>query len=327
MIRYLLTLFLVLFLCSCSEPPAARGAKVEHSLVESVITGVNSGTVRSEKIADLAFGTVGRVKALNVDLGDKVEEGEILAELENEDLLSQLRNAQQESERRRKLNSEKMVSLSELEGTIRQVDVARGAYEKSLIRAPFSGIITELNLEVGQLSQITAVMPKPLMKIIDLEKRYVRAEMDEVDLGKLKLGQPARVKILAVRSEPFAATVRRVIPYVSTIKEQDRTSEIELTVESEGILLPVGASADVEVVIERKESVLSVPSRALLGRGTERYVFVEKDGRAERRDVKIGLFNYDRAEIIAGLSEGEVVILPNETLELSDGTKVSVTVN
>ena len=204
--------------------------------------------------------------------------------------------------------------------------MARGNYEKSLIRAPFDGLITEVNLEVGQLSQITAVLPKPLIKIVDLEPRYIEAEIDEVDLPTVKLGMDARAKILAVRREPFKATVRQVVPYVSTIREQDRTSLLELNVEPERILLPAGASADIEVIANAKDNVLAVPARVVLGRGADRYVYLNVDGRAKKTPITIGIGNYDRTEVLSGLQSGDEVLYPGEDVELEDDLKVKATV-
>lgn len=309
-------------LLACSPAPQVKTVKVESGVVESVVSSVNSGTVRSEKIAELSFGTVGRVSKLNVSLGDQVKGGAVLAELENDDLISAYKTAQRENERRKTLERQKVVSPSESEEMIKLEDAAKAALEKAIIRAPFDGVITECNLEIGQLSQITAVVPKPLLKIVDLGPRYVRAEIDEVDLPKVRVGLLARVKILAVRKEPFKASVRKVVPYVSTIREQDRTSEIELSIDSEGILLPVGASGDVEIVTDRRDDVIFVPSRALIGRSQSRYVFVKSGSRAVKRNVIVGLFNYDRAEILSGLSKGEEVILPTDEVSLEDGMKI-----
>jgi multidrug efflux pump subunit AcrA (membrane-fusion protein) len=106
------------------------------------------------------------------------------------------------------------------------------------------------------------------------------------------------------------------------VREQDRTTEIELTVENEGILLPVGASADVEIVTDKREGVITVTSRALFGRGGERYAFVLDGNLARRRPVAVGIFNYTTTEIMSGLSEGEIVLLPSDKLDLKDGLKV-----
>jgi hypothetical protein len=157
---------------------------------------------------------------------------------------------------------------------------------------------------------------------VDLAPRYVRAEIDEVDLSKISVGLPARVKILAVRKEPFKATVRKVVPFVSSVREQDRTSEIELAVDNEGVLLPVGASADVEVITETKDNVITVSSKALLGRGSDRYAYVLDGSKLKRTPVKIGIYGYTVSEVVSGLSESDEVVLPSDKVDLVDGLRV-----
>lgn len=306
----------------CRSRPEVRVVKPIRTSVEATVSSVNSGTVKAEQVAELAFGAVGRVRQLNVKLGDSVKEGDLLAQIENEDLQSRLQSAKEEYERSQRLSKSDAMSQSALTTARANYDAAVTAYEKSLIKAPYDGVIAELNLEVGQLSQITAVIPLAPIRIVDLNPRYIRAEIDEVDLPKIKVGLPARVKILAVRKEPFAATVRKVVPFVSSIREQDRTSEIELTVENDGILLPVGASGDVEVITEKKDNVLTISSRALLGRGGDRYVYVLEGSSLKKTPVKVGIFGYTVSEIVAGLSEGDEVVLPSDKVELKDGLKV-----
>lgn len=306
----------------CRSRPEVRVVKPIRTSVEATVSSVNSGTVKAEQVAELAFGAVGRVRQLNVKLGDSVKEGDLLAQIENEDLQSRLQSAKEEYERSQRLSKSDAMSQSALTTARANYDAAVTAYEKSLIKAPYDGVIAELNLEVGQLSQITAVIPLAPIRIVDLNPRYIRAEIDEVDLPKIKVGLPARVKILAVRKEPFAATVRKVVPFVSSIREQDRTSEIELTVENDGILLPVGASGDVEVITEKKDNVLTISSRALLGRGGDRYVYVLEGSSLKKTPVKVGIFGYTVSEIVAGLSEGDEVVLPSDKVELKDGLRV-----
>ena len=308
----------------CKNRPEVRVVSVAKAHVEATVSSVNSGTVMAERITSLAFGTVGRVKEVNCKLGDPVHQGDILAQVENDDLKSRLQSAQEEYERSQRLSKSDAMSQSGVTQARANYDAAKTSYEKSLIKAPYDGVIAELNLEVGELSQITAVIPEAPIRMVDLQPRYVRAEIDEVDLPKLKVGLNARVKILAVRKEPFKATVRKVVPFVSSVREQDRTSEIELTVDNEGILLPAGASADVEVVTDTKDDVLTVSSKALLGRGSERYVYVLEGARLKRVPVQIGIYGYTVSEIKSGLSLSEEVVLPSDKFELSSGLRVRV---
>jgi hypothetical protein len=134
----------------------------------------------------------------------------------------------------------------------------------------------------------------------------------------------ARVKVLAVRREPFKAVVRKVIPFVSSVREQDRTSEVELNLESEDILLPAGASADVEIVTATKSDVTVVLSRTVLGRGSGRYVFTLRGQRVLKRPVVVGLTGYNLTEIVSGLDVGEQVVMPSERVELTDGLAVTI---
>lgn len=323
LLRSLHVLALFCALAGCQQKPSAKLEQVAHHTIEATVASVISGEVRAEKVAELAFGAVGRVQRLPIEVGDHVEKGQVLAELENDDLRVRYETERREYERRAALGARKLISPSEVDQARSSADIALGVYNKTLVVAPFNGVIAELNLEVGQLSQITAVMPKALIRIVDLEPRYVRAEIDEVDLPRLALGQAARVQILAVRREPFQAKLRKIVPYVSSMREQDRTTQVELEVESEGVLLPVGASADVEVVVDRKEGVLSVPSKTVLGRTGARYLYRWSAGIAQRVPVEVGILNFDRTEIVKGLREGDFVVVPNDTLELADGVAVN----
>ncbi len=318
----LCAVLLIMGLAACGSAPEFKGVKATTTHVELTVSSVNSGTVRAEREAELAFGTVGRVSRNDAHVGVQVKKDTILAELENLDLATAYETSRNDVERSKDLIKSRTISIQQVEAYKRTFDLARAAYEKSLIRAPFDGLITEVNLEIGQLSQITAILTKPLVKIVDLNPRYVEAEIDEVDLPKLSVGLSARIKVLAVRREPFAGTIRRIVSYVSTIREQDRTSLIELDIDSEGILFPSGASADIEIVAVDRSNVLAVPSRAVLGRGDDRYVFRFINGRSAKTPVVVGIGNYDRIEITSGLSEGDIVLYPSETTELEDGQKV-----
>lgn len=307
----------------CKGTPEVRLARVSKASVEATVSSVNSGTVRAEGNTELAFGTVGRVKEVNVKLGDAVKAGQVLAQVENDDLKSRLQSMLEEYERSQRLSKSDAMSQSGVTQARASYDAAVTAYEKSLIKAPYDGIVAELNLEVGELSQITAVIPQAPIRVVDVKPRYVRAEIDEVDLPKVKVGLPARVKVLAIRKEPFAARVRKVIPFVSSTREQDRTSEIELDIDSEGLLLPAGASADIEVITETKGDVLTITSRALLGRGRDRYVYVLEGSRLAKRPVQVGIYGYTVSEIVSGLSPSDKVVLPSDKFELTDGLRVT----
>lgn len=315
---------LVTALQACSKSPEVSIVPVTRGPVEEVVTGVNSGTIKAEHVAELAFGAVGRVKEVTASVGDSVNAGAILAQIENEDLKSRLDVAQEELGRAKTLQQSQAASRSNVIQAQGNFDSARVAFEKSIIRAPFDGIVVERNVEAGQLSQITAVIPVAPFRLVDTEPRYVEVEIDEVDLPKVKVGMEARVKVLAVRREPFHGTVRKVISFVSSVREQDRTSEVELSVDSEGILLPPGASADVDIITTTKSDVTLAPAKAVLGRGGARYVYQLKNGKIKKTPVQVGISGYLSTEIESGVEQGAELVLPAEKVDLRDGLKVTV---
>lgn len=319
-----LAVTLLSLVIGCKKVSEVRVASIKLGEVEAVVVGVNSGTVKAEQVAELAFGAVGRVKRVAVSLGSSVNTGDILAEIENDDLHSQLEVAREELARAQRLEKNRAASRSTVIQAQGIFDSARIAYNKSLIVAPFDGLIVERNLEVGQLSQITAVIPAPALRIVDTKPRYILVDIDEVDSSKIALGQKARIKILAVRREPFSGVVRKVVPFVSSVREQDRTTAVELTIDSEGFLLPVGASADVEIITEQRKDVLVAPSQAVLGRGGTRHVFVVDSNQLEKRQVQVGISGFEATEIVQGLQLKDSIAMPSDKFELKDTMSVEI---
>jgi HlyD family secretion protein len=319
----ILFLLVSIAVTGCTKSAPVLTKKAERKSIEEVITGVNSGTVLAEQDTELAFGSVGRVSALHISLGDTVKKGDVLAELENDDLKTTLSVALKEESRQNSLKDIKAVSSSEIDKARQVRSLATVALEKTFIRAPFDGFIAELNLEVGQLAQITAVLPKPPIRLVDTTTRYIKVQFDEIDLVKIKEGTRARIKLLASRSEPFEGVVRRVIPYISSIKEQDRTAEIEVTINA-STLLPVGASADVELILNKKEGALVVPTKSVLGNSTGRFLYLFKDNKAIKTSIKAGITNFDQIEVLEGIGEQDLVIVPDDKNAIKDGQSVTI---
>ena len=311
---------------ACSPTLAVKGVHAARATAESTLTTTSSGTVEAEQQAILGFTAPGRIKKISAQVGDPVKRDQILAELDNGDLEVVAQDAARDLKRAQELFASGLVSRVALDEAKRSYEIARANLDKTVIRAPFSGIITEKNLELGGLAQAVSTTAsntsKAPIRIVDLEPRIVKGSIDEVDLSKVKIGSPARIKIPAVRSAPFAAVVSRVVPFVSTVKEQDRTSQIELKITDAKQLIPVGASADIEIIVNSKKDVLTIPTRLILGRADQKRVFKLDGSKIHSTTIQTGIGNYDRTEILSGLSEGDVVIFPPAETDLQDGRKV-----
>ena len=211
---------------------------------------------------------------------------------------------------------------AELERAEAQVVSAEAELAKTVIRAPFAGVIAELNVEVGEwVTPSPPLLTAPaVVDLIDPTSIYVAAPMDEVDSGAIRVGLPAKLAVDSRPGDEFAGRVSRVAPYVLDLEAQNRTLEIEVEVLDRGVaesLLP-GTSADVEVVLEAREDVLRVPTAALLQ--NER-VLVLSNGRLEERAVELGLRNWRHGEVVSGLETGERVVVSLDDIEVEAGAR------
>jgi len=197
--------------------------------------------------------------------------------------------------------------------------------EKLVIRAPFDGIIAEVAVEVGEwVTPSPPLLKAPaVVDVIDPTSLYVSAPMDEVDSAAIRAGQPAKVSVDSHPGASFSGRVVRVAPYVLDLEAQNRTVEIEVEFDDQGVaakLLP-GTSADVEVVLEARDQVLRLPTSALLeGNRT----LLARDGRLVEQPVRVGLRNWDWVEVREGLSEGQAVVISLDRVEVKAGARVRV---
>jgi HlyD family secretion protein len=205
------------------------------------------------------------------------------------------------------------------------IEVAQRQLEYMTLRAPFDGVIAELQIEIGEWSTPSppVIQVPSVIDVIDTSSIYVSAPMDEVDSARLKPGQTARVAVDAYPNKRFPGHVVRVGKYVLDVEEQNRTVEIEVELDDAAFaatLLP-GTSADVEVILDTHENVLRVPSSALLS-GDK---VLRLDGRMlEELKVDVGLKNWDVTEITSGLAEGDRVVTSLDRPEVKNGARVTV---
>jgi HlyD family secretion protein len=207
----------------------------------------------------------------------------------------------------------------------RQIDVVDAQLERTLVRAPFAGIVAEVNGEVGEFvtPSPVGIPTPPAVDLIDDTAPYVTAPIDEVDAARVQVGMAARVTLDAFGKRAFAGRVRRIAPYVLDREKQARTVdvEVEFAEPATDVALLAGYSADVEILLQQHDDAVRVPSEAVRD-GT---VFVRAaDGTLTLRKVGIGLANWRFTEITDGLQPGEVVVLSRDRSGVVDGAEVKV---
>ena len=194
------------------------------------------------------------------------------------------------------------------------VQVARENLTRTVLRAPFDGIVAKLNGEVGEFTMPSppGIPTPPVIDLIDDRCLYVTAPIDEVDVAQVRVGQPATITIEALPGRRIPGRVRRVAPYVVDVEKQARTVdvEVELANPDDAKALLVGYSADVEIILEAHDNVLRVPTQAL--REGNRVLVFNSKGILEERHLDIGLANWAFTEVRSGIDAGQKVALSVE---------------
>jgi HlyD family secretion protein len=192
----------------------------------------------------------------------------------------------------------------------------RAQQQASAVRAPFAGTIYKTQAKKGEMVRLG----DPLLWLADLEHLRVRANVDQVDLGRVRPGQPVRVTANAFQGRAWTGTVSDVVPNV-VVKESRSVSEglARLDPPTDG-LVP-GMTVDVEIVVAEDPDTLQVPAEAVQTQGRDSYVYRVDGKRLHKTAVRTGLSSVSAVAIAEGLDEGALVVVgPIDGLE--DGMRV-----
>ena len=190
----------------------------------------------------------------------------------------------------------------------------REAIASMTLIAPISGIVLSRDTDKG-----SAVIPissayggTMIMTLADVSEKHFRGDVDEADIGKVHLGLPARIYVEAYPDEPFKAELTHISPR-GREKEDIINFEIRTIVSDQENRLRVGMSADAELILEEHENVLVIPEGAIIYEDGKTFVNIQDDSVEEgMRKVEInkGISDGLRTEVLSGLEEGQVVVLP-----------------
>ncbi|MGZ4877601.1 MAG: efflux RND transporter periplasmic adaptor subunit [Candidatus Angelobacter sp.] len=207
-----------------------------------------------------------------------------------------------------------------------RLQLARTQLSRTVLTAPYSGRVGDITGELGEFTTPSppGIPTPPAVDLIDDSCYYVSAPVDEIDAGSLRVGMPAIVSIDAFPGSRIAGHVRRIADYVLEVEKQARTVEVEVefTVPPERNLV-VGYSADIEVTPEAKDSVIRVPTQAIL-QSKEVLVYKAATKKLEARPLKTGISNWEYTEVVAGLDSGEQVAMSLDRAGVKAGASVTV---
>jgi HlyD family secretion protein len=356
-------------------------AKVERmDLARSVVATGKIQPVREVEIKSKASGII---QSLPVNFGDYVHKGQVICELDKNDIQPQLdeqraalavalaqeqsakadyekykvdaegpdvpflksdrdraqklfaaglvaQNARDESEKNYQIALNKMNSARvNLQSATAAIAKAKAQYEEqaavvarteedlrnATIVAPIDGVVLSRDAEVGTAVSSILVLGSSatlIMTLGDLNEVYVKGKVDESDIGKVYLGQPARITVESFKDQKFNGVVTKISP-MGTEKDNVTTFEVRVSISNESRKLRALMTANAEIILEEHKKVLTIPEGAVLYAKDKSKEAEIPDATNEKgfRKIKIitGISNGARTEILKGLSEGQQVIL------------------
>jgi RND family efflux transporter MFP subunit len=322
---------------------AARngGIKIETQTVErkTLVESVSaSGEVMAEKYANMYL-SPGKVAWIGVTEGDTVKKGQALISLDKTLLDSMYQQAQNMV---RKYNAtvenvydqlkNKSATETFSERDIRTTAEATNDYYYNALRAaeynlknatlfaPFDGIVTAFSQGLSVGANILGATP--VFIVVDPNTTYIKAEVGESDVVKIKLGQKVSVELDAYPGETFESKVA-VIDFANVITSSGgKAYKVRVALpENKDLKFKLGMSGDAEFIVSEKESVLLISQGAVMEDGDKNYVWIVKDEKASKKEVSVGGSSIDDVEITSGLSEGDKVIV-NPPANIKEGSKV-----
>ncbi len=273
-----------------------------------------ASVVEADRLIDLVAKISGRVQKVNAEEGDWVSSGDVLAELENARERIQLEQADLKlAEQERNLGrneamlSEGLISDQQYDEARRLFDLARTDrdlarinFEETLIRAPFTGRITQRQVVLGQhIAPATS-----LFTLGDFDPLRVRVHLPEAVARKVEAGQKVLVTPES-RDEPLPARVERVAPVVDPASS---TVRVTLLMDENEDQASVGGFVKVRITTDTRHSTLAVPKLSLVEEGGLRSLFVAEADTVRKVEVNTGIYDESHVEILDGVSEGDFVV-------------------
>jgi len=335
------------FLAGRSLRPRTVEVVTASLLTEGQATTVLTATgyVEAERKADLSPKITSRITELNVTEGTRVKKGDVIARLDHTDLDAQLAekragwvNARAELARQRSLHDEGLAPKSSLDAAVAAEATTRAAVayveallDYTVIRAPFSGVITAKRAFVGEAVSPFGSSPSgggsggAIATIVEFSSLYVGADVNEANLPKLGPNQPAEISLDAAPDKTYHGFLRQIVPAADRQKATVRVKVAFLDADEK--ILP-DLSARVSFTAEPTQgktgrSRVMVPAAAIRSVDRKTGVFRIVEGRARFQPVKTGPEADGQVEVLEGLAGGERLI-SSSSGEIRDGDKVRV---
>lgn len=272
----------------------------------------------------------GRVTQVFFKIGESKKSGELLAKIDDELLQAQLVTAQANYDKCQKdyerfealykegASTEVIVENARLgfKNAEAQLTVAKRQLKNTNITAPFAGVITMKNIEIGSMASNNT----PIAQIVDVSTLKVRLNVGENDVFQLKKGEKVEVLTDVFPGTPYFG----IISFISEKGDEGHTYPIEIElINQKEKPLKAGMFVKVKFASITKNEVLTIPRSALLGSYKDPKVFVIENKTAQEKSIIVGNTYEDKIEVVSGLNKNEFVVV-NGNHNLKTGTKVTI---
>ena len=300
--------------------------------VRGDIVAVYSGTAPVEAFAeaDVIAKVSGEVRQINVEEGDDVTQGQVLARLDGDRLrleLNQseanLRKLQRDYERNVDLKDKGLISTGDfdkirydMEALEASFNLARLELDYTQIRAPISGVISERYIRIGN----TLSASEPVFRITSFDPLVAYLHIPEREYRNIAKDQLVSIDIDALQGQRIIAAVTRVSPIVDP---QTGTFKITIEISDKDRRIKPGMFGRISIVYDQHTNVLQIPRSAIIEESGEKSVFVVNDGKAMRQTVQTGYSNRGMIEITDGLVDDDQVVIVGQ-VGLKDDADVTI---
>lgn len=290
------------------------------------------GTTRALQSVNIVSLASGRVEELYFESGQQVEKGDVLLSLDAdieranlEESEANLEEAEQALERARSLRRNNTVSQAQFDQIASRYTVAKAARDRAArrfsdrtVRAPFAGVTGLQRVDVGARIDDDTIVTT----LDDLTKVEVEFQLPEIFYGRVRRGQTVTAASAAFPGRTFEAMIAGVD---SRIDETARAFRVRAVMPNPDLILPAGMFMTITVVMDTRDAMM-IPEAAVVFEGSEPYVFVVADDKAQRRTVQLGLRRRDLVEVTGGLDTGDLVV-QRGTEKLRNGSPVAIVEN
>jgi RND family efflux transporter MFP subunit len=301
--------------------PAVQTASVARGpAVEAVYA---TGTVEPVRWAKMGSKITGRITEILAKEGDQVARGSVLARLDDREARANVKQLaareeflRDEEARRKKLFDKQLISrqdyekaVSDHEQALETLNAARQVLADLTLTSPLTGKVLRQDGQVGEIVTSASV----LFWVGQSDRLWVVAEVDEEDIPRIRPRQRVLIKADAFANEALEGEVTEITPKGDPI---NKTYRVRVGL-PENTPLKIGMTTEVNILVREERDALLVPVSALIGS----HLWVVRDARAWRREVKVGVVGDRMAQVVSGVAEGDTVVLyPPATLK--DGQHV-----